>query len=117
MKQHWELLSNQIVLEHAASTAGGYTQTLKTQKKQSNDKALSQTHKCVERTRMEKVYSTSNSTKFAPLAALIQEPPKAKSNSELQSGGRLPWFPNSTFAAHLQIAVSESRRPWVFICS
>ena len=117
MKQHWELLSNRIALEHAASTAGGYTQTLKTQKKQSNDKALSQTHKCVERTRMEKVYSTGNSTKFAPLAALIQEPPKAESNSELQSGGRLPWFPNCTFAAHLQIAVIASRRPWVVICS
>jgi hypothetical protein len=65
---------------------------------------------------MEKVYSTSNSTKFAPLAALIQEPPKAELNSELQSGGRLPWFPNCTFAAHLQIAAIESRRPWVFTC-
>ena len=105
------------MLEHAASTAGGYTQTLKTQKKQSNDKALSQTHKCVERTRLEKVRPASNSTKFAPLAALVQEPPNAESNSELQSGGRLPWFPNCTFAAHLQIAVSESRRPWVYICS
>ena len=99
------------MLEHAASTARGYTQTLKTQKKQISDKDLNQTRKSVERTGLAKACSASNSRKFAPLAAVVQEAPEAESNSELQCGGRLTWFPSSTFAAHLQVAVICSCQP------
>ena len=90
---------------HAANTARGYQQSLKTQNKQISDKDLNQTRTSVKRTGLAKACSAINSRKFAPLGAVVHQAPEAEPSSELQCGTRLTWFPSSTFAAHLQVAV------------
>ena len=96
---------------HAANTARGYQQSLQTQNKQISDKDLNQTRTSVKRTGLAKACSAINSRKFPPLGAVVHQAPEAESSTELRCGSRLTWFPSSTFAAHLQVAVFVSCQP------